>query len=73
MAQAAPKRHCPTMPDACDRLDETLLQRMGKAARMEQLRAKLAEGAAERAHARKERREREHAHYEQRRRAQVAA
>lgn len=73
IAQNTPKRHCPTMPDACDRLDDALLQRIGKAARMEQLRAKLAEGAADRAQARKERRAREHAYYEQHRRPQVAA
>lgn len=53
------RRPCPTLPDACDRLDEALLRSMGKAERMRQLRATLADGAAERAQARKERHERE--------------
>ena len=52
IARTVPRRHCPTMPDACARLDDALLHRMGKAARMEQLRAKLAQ-------ARKDRRERQ--------------
>jgi len=72
-AQKAQRRHCPTGPDNLDRYEDTFLKRMGKAERMRQLRAKLAEGEAERAQARRERREREHARYEQRRKAQVAA
>ena len=71
IAQATPKRHCPTKPDSCDRLDDALLLRMGKAERMRQLRAKLAEGEAERAQARKERREQECEYYSQRRKAHV--
>ena len=58
-ARTVARRPCPTLPDACDRLDEALLRSMGKVERMRQLREKLADGAAERAQARKERREHE--------------
>jgi len=57
--RAHPRRRCPTDPDPLARLDEALLVSMGKAERMRQMRATLADGAAERAQARKERRERE--------------
>lgn len=55
-------RRCPTDPDPLARLDDALLRSMGKAERMRQLRATLADGAAERAQARKERHEREQAY-----------
>jgi hypothetical protein len=55
-------RRCPTEPDPLARLDDALLRSMGKAERMRQLRATLADGAAERAQARKERQERERAY-----------
>ncbi len=57
--RAHPRRRCPTEPDPLARLDEALLLSVGKAERMQQLREKLADGAAERAQARKERHERE--------------
>jgi hypothetical protein len=58
-ARTIARRPCPTLPDACDRLDEALLRSMGKAERMRQLRATLADGAAERAQARMERQQHE--------------
>jgi hypothetical protein len=58
-ARTVAARRCPTEPDPLARLDDALLLSMSKAERMRQLRATLADGAAERAQARKERREHE--------------
>jgi len=57
--RAHPRRRCPTDPDPLARLDDALLRSLGKAERMRQMREKLADGATERAQARKERHERE--------------
>jgi hypothetical protein len=54
-----PHRPCPTKPDACARLDDAPLLSMNKAGRMQHLRERLADGAAERAQARKERQQHE--------------
>ena len=58
-ARAGHARRCPTEPDPLARLDEALLLSVGKAEPMRQLREKLADGAAQRAQAHKERQERE--------------
>lgn len=74
--RAHPRRRCPTDPDPLARLDDALLRSLGKAERMRQLRATLADGAAERAQARKERHERECAYkrvYNNARKAGAAA
>jgi len=52
-------RPCPTKPDACARLDDAPLLSMTKAERMQHLRERLADGAAERAQARMERQQHE--------------